>query len=81
MKNEYSYNRFAVSVNRKIGNSVERNYIKRIMKEWFRLNQHHVMGDKKYDCWVMIKQKFSRANVEEVRSLLASTLERMKRIK
>ncbi|MGE5343081.1 MAG: ribonuclease P protein component [Candidatus Omnitrophota bacterium] len=77
MKNDYPYHRFAISVNRKIGNAVQRNYIKRVMKEWFRLNHHRVSGDKHYDFWVLVKHRFDRSNIREIQQLLMSNLDKI----
>ena len=37
-ENGLSYSRLGVSVSKRVGNSVARNRIKRIVREWFRLN-------------------------------------------
>ncbi|NIM10741.1 MAG: ribonuclease P protein component [Candidatus Aminicenantes bacterium] len=79
MKNDYPYHRFAVSVNRKIGSAVQRSYIKRVMKEWFRLNQHRVTGNKTYDFWIVVKHKFDRTEVDKVRQLLMHLLNKISR--
>ena len=67
LENEYPYHRFAISVNRKVGNAVERNYIKRFMKECFRRNQHRFTRN--VDVWVIIKQKFDKKNVDYITKL------------
>ncbi|MDL1967727.1 MAG: ribonuclease P protein component [Deltaproteobacteria bacterium] len=36
--------RLGVTVSKKVGNSVERNRIKRIFREYFRLNRHKITG-------------------------------------
>jgi ribonuclease P protein component len=80
MKNEYRSHRFAVSVNRKIGTSVERNFIKRKMKELFRLNQHLVQNH--HDLWIVAKEKFNRTNpaeIREVEHLFTYALKKMNR--
>jgi ribonuclease P protein component len=59
LKNDRGYSRFAVSVNRKIGNAVERNYIKRRMKEFFRINQS--LLNRPHDVWVSIKMPFDHS--------------------
>jgi ribonuclease P protein component len=71
-------------VNRKIGNAVQRNYIKRMMKEWFRLNRHLVDADnvnlgKAYDIWIMIKYPFDRTNAQEIEQLFLYSLQKMTR--
>jgi len=72
LKNGRSTCRFAISVNRKIGNSVQRNFIKRKMKEWFRLNKH-LLGDP-CDLWISMKNKFDRGNAAQVESLFLDAL-------
>ncbi len=81
MKNEYDYHRFAISVNRKIGNSVQRNFIKRKMKELFRLNRHRVTEN--HDLWIVMKSRFNKENAKEVREaegLFTYAMKKMNRI-
>jgi ribonuclease P protein component len=73
LENKYVYHRFAISVNRKIGNAVERNFIKRKMKEVFRLNQQILR--KKHDIWVVIKKRFNRNNSWEAEELFLKSLQ------
>jgi ribonuclease P protein component len=56
--------RFGISVKRKIGNSVERNYIKRRMREIFRLNQHQIVNH--FDIWLVMKKPFYRENADQI---------------
>ena len=77
LKNDYSFHRFAVSVNRKIGNAVQRNYIKRKMKELFRLNQCLPAGGTKYDLWVVIKKRFTAQEAGEIEKLFINSLKRI----
>lgn len=72
LENARSYHRFAISVNRKVGNAVERNFIKRKMKELFRLNQHLV--NKHYDFWVIAKKKFDKSTADRVEELFLRSL-------
>ena len=76
LKNSRSSSRFAISVNRKIGNSVERNYIKRKMKEWFRLNRH-LLADH-HDLWISMKKKFDRGSAAQAESLFLDALVKIK---
>ena len=76
LKNDRPASRFAISVNRKIGNSVERNYIKRKMKEWFRLNRSLLAEP--CDLWVSMKSKFDRGNAARVEGLFLDALVKVK---
>ena len=76
LKNDRPASRFAVSVNRKIGNSVERNYIKRKMKEWFRMNRFLLAEP--CDLWVSMKGKFDRGNAAQVEGLFRDALIKVK---
>jgi ribonuclease P protein component len=76
LKNGRSGSRFAISVNRKIGNSVQRNFIKRKMKEWFRLNKQ-LLSDP-CDLWISMKSRFDRGNAARVESLFLDALVKIK---
>jgi ribonuclease P protein component len=76
LKNNRPGSRFAISVNRKIGNSVQRNFIKRKMKEWFRLNRF-LLADS-YDLWVSMKKRFERSNAAQAESLFLDALVKIK---
>jgi ribonuclease P protein component len=89
LQNHLPYHRFAVSVSKKIGNAVQRNYIKRVFKEWFRLNQHLLrvngvdrMGSSMrsaQDIWIVVKQPFKRSNMPEIKELFLYSLNNLKR--
>ena len=79
MKNNYEFHRFAVSVNRKIGNAVQRNFIKRKMREFFRLNQDLVT--KKHDLWIVAKGRFNRKETREVERLFLDSLKKINNFK
>ena len=79
LENDFSYHRFAVSVNRRIGNAVQRNYIKRVMKECFRLNRYLMDSDKTYDLWIVTKKRFDESNVEKIRELFVYCLKKISR--
>ncbi len=76
LKNGRAASRFAVSVNRKIGNSVQRNYIKRKMKEWFRLNS--LLLQPPHDIWISMKKPFDRGRAAEVENLFLDALSRIR---
>ncbi len=72
LRNDRPASRFAISVNRKIGNSVQRNFIKRKMKEWFRLNSF--LLEQPYDVWVSMKKNFDRGNAALAERLFLDAL-------
>ncbi|MBN2399926.1 MAG: ribonuclease P protein component [Candidatus Aminicenantes bacterium] len=76
LKNNLPGSRFAISVNRKIGNSVQRNFIKRKMKECFRLNRF--LLEDSYDLWISVKKKFDRRNAAQAESLFLDALIKIK---
>ena len=43
LKNNLSYSRFAITLVRKFGNSVERNSAKRLFRELYRLNKQNIL--------------------------------------
>jgi ribonuclease P protein component len=77
VRNEFPYHRFAISVNRKIGKAVERNYIKRKMKELFRLKQNMVKN--KFDFWVVMKKRFDNTHSDEIERLFTGALMKISR--
>jgi len=56
---------------------VQRNYIKRKMREFFRLNQGLLKTDRRYDIWVVIKRRFSRGEVPAVQKTFTDSLKRL----
>jgi ribonuclease P protein component len=74
IRNDCPASRFAISVNRRIGNSVRRNYIKRKMKEWFRLNARLLTPP--HDVWVSVKKSFDRGSAAHVQGLFLDALAR-----
>lgn len=66
-----------MSVNRKIGNAVQRNYIKRKMRELFRLNQNLLRDKQKYDFWVVIRKRFFKEDTQEIESFFINSLKRL----
>lgn len=55
LKNNLDFNRIAISVSKKLGNSVERNYYRRIIREIYRKNKHLLNNN--YDFLIILKNK------------------------
>lgn len=51
--------RLGLTVSRKNGNAVKRNYIKRFLREFHRLNQHNF---KSFDFVLIVKRSFTKQN-------------------
>jgi len=68
-KNNNSYDRFAVIVSRKNGNSVKRNRIKRVYREFFRTNKRHFPPF--FDYLFKPEQGFEEKK-DEIKSTIAS---------
>lgn len=75
MKSDNAHHRFAISVNRKIGNAVQRNFIKRKMKELYRTNRQLV--SRPHDLWIVTKGRFGRTDSPEVEQLFIQALKKI----
>jgi len=75
LRNDYKYHRFAISVNRKIDKAVQRNYIKRRMKELFRLNRQII--DNHYDVWIIMKNSFTKEDSPRIEHLYIQALKKI----
>ncbi|MBD1399876.1 ribonuclease P protein component [Pelovirga terrestris] len=53
------FSRFGITVSKKNGNAVKRNYIKRFLREFFRLNKHNFS---KLDFVIIVRKTFSKKN-------------------
>jgi len=73
-KNSLDYDRFAVVVNKKFGKSVERNRVKRRMREIFRLERK----GKGIDIVVYLKKSGKHANFQDLRNEFKKCLNRIK---
>ncbi len=57
--NNNCISRLGLTVSRKNGNAVKRNYIKRFLREFYRLNQHHF---KNFDFVLIVRRSFTKQN-------------------
>ena len=66
--NDNDFNRLGISVSKKVGNSVKRHYIKRCLKESYRL--HEEMFNSGLDIVVVVRPGASNAEFKEIESAL-----------
>lgn len=68
LKNGYDYNRLGFSATKKLGNSVVRNRVKRLMKESFRLNSSKIK--KGYDIIFLSRVRAKDAAYKDIESAI-----------
>jgi ribonuclease P protein component len=71
-RNQVSRSRLGITVSKKVGKAVTRNRIKRIIREYFRLNRGILQG--RLDINVIARQSSGRAGAEAIRDQLGSCL-------
>ena len=64
-ENKCGYSRLGVSIGKSYGNAVERNHLKRFLREIFRQNQDQIPGN--YDYLILIKKKIKNPTFEQVK--------------
>ena len=62
--NNLEFNRLAISIKRHIAKAVDRNRMKRLVREIFRLNKHTIFGANKNDILVIVRTDFSNHNYD-----------------
>ncbi|HOK39939.1 MAG TPA: ribonuclease P protein component [bacterium] len=64
IKNNLPYSRIGISIKRKIGKAVKRNRIRRLIREYFRLNKHRFID--RFDFLFVVRENFDLFNYVEV---------------
>jgi ribonuclease P protein component len=73
----FNRSRLGVTVTKKVGNAVERNRIKRLVREFFRLNRHSLSGN--WDVNIIAKLQSANISVEKAYRSLQNIFGRISR--
>lgn len=68
LKNEQKKNRFGITVSKKVGNSVVRHRVTRLIRESFRLNEEKFVNDNCLDIVVVARQTAKGKKYQEIES-------------
>lgn len=79
IKNGTEGNRFGISVSKKVGNSVVRSRITRLLRESYRLNENCILNG--YDIVVIARASAKGASYKEVESALLHLIKKQKLLK
>lgn len=71
-KNDLGFSRLGITVTKKIGKAVKRNRIKRLVREFFRLNQHKL--PKGYDILIISRADVSTLKFQDIEGELGGVL-------
>lgn len=67
--------RIGITVTKRVGNAVQRNRIKRLVREYFRLNKQNIMRD--LDINIIVKKKVALLSSKQVFKSLGIVFERI----
>lgn len=76
LNNKSEVNRVGFTVSKKVGNSVVRSRVKRLMKESYRLNEDKITQG--YDIVFVARDNVAKASYKEVESAMLHLLKKMK---
>lgn len=79
LKNKYKYNRVGFTVSKKVGKSVIRNRVKRLLRESYRLNEEKLLQG--YDIIFIARDTASKASYKEIESAMLHLFKKTKLIK
>ncbi len=79
INNKNEINRVGFTVSKKVGNSVVRSRVKRLMKESYRLNEDKLLQG--YDIVFVARDTVAKASYKEVESAMLHLLKKMKLLK
>ena len=73
--NQHGRSRLGVTVTKRVGPAVKRNRIKRLVREYFRINRHHLAGN--WDINIIAKRQITDFSAKAVYSSLMNIVERI----
>ncbi len=79
LENKYEYNRVGFTVSKKVGKSVIRNRVKRLLRESYRLNEEKILQG--YDIIFIARNTASKASYKEIENAMMHLFRKMKLVK
>ena len=79
LKNKYGYNRVGFTVSKKVGKSVIRNRVKRLLRESYRLNEEKILQG--YDIIFIARNTASKASYKKIENAMMHLFRKMKLVK
>lgn len=76
-QNNLEFNRLAISIKRHISKAVDRNRMRRIIREIFRLNKKNIFEKQKNDILIISRKNFSEYNYSQIKEELLLTCQKL----